>query len=246
MKKTKAIIFMCIITIVLPIDTLFAETLSKEISYPEGYAYLVNSDNMLSETYVPKNLVGSGKTQLVDTVDEALTKMTSDMKSDIGLTLVRISGYRSYTRQNEIYRNGVANYGEEKAKQYYAIPGTSEHQTGLAIDMAQKAVSPLSNAYFQNTEQYAWLQDNAHKYGFILRYPEGSESITNINFEAWHWRYVGVETATFMFDNKIKTLEEYYTFKEEEQKQKVKDDLSQKAISRIKDVLNTVPFVKEV
>ena len=93
------------------------------------------------------------------------------------------SGYRSYERQGEIYATTEA--GKAQA------PGASEHQTGLAFD-----VTTETNGGFESTEQYAWLMANAHKYGFIQRYPANKAHETGISYEPWHYRYVGVEAAT--------------------------------------------------
>ena len=105
------------------------------------------------------------------------------------------SGYRDYDRQAEIYAETEAG----KAQQ----PGASEHQTGLAFD-----VTAENNGGFETTEQYAWIRVNAHKYGFIQRYPSNKSHITGISYEPWHYRYVGVQAATEIYENNL-TLEEY-------------------------------------
>jgi D-alanyl-D-alanine carboxypeptidase len=90
---------------------------------------------------------------------------------------------------------------------YSAYPGTSEHQTGLCIDFITSTMNGLTTA-FENTEAFAWLCENAHQFGFILRYPEGKESITGYTYEPWHYRFVGREAATDIYFGKL-TLEEY-------------------------------------
>ena len=92
------------------------------------------------------------------------------------------------------------------ADKYTARPGYSEHQTGLAIDVKDGSGQ---YAFFKNSDEYKWMKDNAHKYGFILRYPEGKEHITGFSFEAWHYRYVGVDVATFIYENDL-TFDEYH------------------------------------
>lgn len=91
---------------------------------------------------------------------------------------------------------------EKTAKEWAAVPGTSEHQLGIAVDInADKTQST-------NDEVYVWLAENAHRYGFILRYPQGKEQITGTNYEPWHYRYVGVENAKIIYEQQI-CLEEY-------------------------------------
>ena len=125
-----------------------------------------------------------------------------------GLYLIITSAYREYEFQETLWKKYAAQQGEEWADSIAARPGYSEHQSGLALDI----VTYKSNMNdFENTKEFKWLQDNAHKYGFILRYPKGKEKLTGYNYESWHYRYVGVETAT-----KIKklgiTFDEYYAY----------------------------------
>ncbi|SHM85198.1 D-alanyl-D-alanine carboxypeptidase [Ruminococcus flavefaciens] len=112
------------------------------------------------------------------------------------------SGFRSYATQNTIYNNYVASDGVEVADTYSARPGHSEHQTGLAID-----VNSISNDFI-GTPECEWLAKNAHKYGFIIRYPKGKESITGYRYEPWHIRFVGIDTATAIYNSGL-CLEEY-------------------------------------
>ena len=100
--------------------------------------------------------------------------------------------------------------GKVAGEKLAARPGHSEHQTGLAVDFAAKGVSTLTTS-FAKTKAGIWLAANAWKYGFILRYPKGKTAVTGYQFEPWHFRYVGVRTATDMHDRNILTLEEYYS-----------------------------------
>lgn len=118
------------------------------------------------------------------------------------------SGFRSYQSQVDTYNHWVSVSGTLGADTYSARPGYSEHQTGLVIDVA--AGSCVLDC-FGSTSQYKWMQDNAHKYGFIQRYYAGKESITGYSAEEWHYRYVGVATATDMKSRGVKTLEEYWS-----------------------------------
>ncbi len=119
-----------------------------------------------------------------------------------GINLYIVSGFRSYSTQRDIYNNYVARDGKAAADRYSARPGHSEHQTGLAFD-----VNSLSQS-FENTPEGKWLAANCHKYGFIIRFPKGKESITGYMYEPWHIRYLGTSTATSVYNSGL-TLEEY-------------------------------------
>lgn len=119
-----------------------------------------------------------------------------------GLTLSVVSGFRSYTVQQNLYNNYVAQDGKANADRYSARPGHSEHQTGLAFD-----VNSVSQS-FENTAEGKWLAANCSKYGFIIRFPKGKESITGYMYEPWHIRYLGVSTAEAIQKSGL-TLEEY-------------------------------------
>lgn len=138
----------------------------------------------------------------------AFDQMAADAKA-LGFNLVAFSGFRSYEYQTTLYNNYVKRDGKEAADRYSARPGHSEHQTGLAFDVGEKNREDLwLTAEFGETPVGKWLADNAHKYGFILRYPEGKEDITGFMYESWHFRYLGVEKATDVKNTGL-TLEEY-------------------------------------
>ena len=119
------------------------------------------------------------------------------------------SAYRSYEKQNILYNSAVKSYGKEKADLDTARPGHSEHQTGLTIDVSSTKTGNMLD--FENTDSFNWMINNAHKYGFILRYPKGKENIHGYIYEAWHYRYVGVKVATDMHNNYSDlTFDEYY------------------------------------
>ena len=125
-----------------------------------------------------------------------------------GIYLNAFSTYRSYWRQDRLYNNYVYEYGEEKADTFSARAGFSEHQTGLAFDIGGLDSSLWAQDDFRYTEEAKWLLENAYKYGFILRFPEGKEWITGYQYESWHFRYIGVENSINFKDNNL-TLEEY-------------------------------------
>lgn len=119
------------------------------------------------------------------------------------------SGYRTYERQEELYDYAVKNYGINKANMDTARPGHSEHQTGLTIDVSSTKSGNMLN--FENTNSFKWMNNNAYKYGFILRYPKNKEKIHGYVYESWHYRYIGIKAATDMHNNYSDlTFDEYY------------------------------------
>lgn len=176
------------------------------------YLMLVNRDNVLDKTYIPEDLIDC-KSQYKDgilvnkVVYEQFMKMKKDARKQ-NYNIDIMSGYRDYLYQDQIYNKLILEKGFNYAFRSIAPPGASEHQTGLAIDVC---VHRGNNCYtehdIENIEEIKWVQNNAHKYGFILRYPKDLESITGYNYEAWHFRYVG-NIASYIYNNKL-TLEEY-------------------------------------
>jgi D-alanyl-D-alanine carboxypeptidase len=177
-----------------------------------GNLILVNKYYHLSNNYVPPNLVtisstyGSG--QISETTYNAFIKMYNAAAKE-KLYLYISSPYRSYSRQSSLYTNYVSKDGKTNADTYSARPGHSEHQTGLAIDLGTS--SNHSIGAFEKSKEFTWTKNNAHKYGFILRYPKGKEYITGYISEPWHYRYVGIEVATYIYEHNI-TFEEYYEY----------------------------------
>ena len=166
---------------------------------------VVNKTYGLPSNFAPNNLSTiNGYIKVVDYVKNAFNELTSDSKS-IGLNIYASSGYRSYGDQKYIYNNYIRLDGQEKADTYSARAGHSEHQTGLAIDVN------TVNDSFNNTAESNWLKHNCYKYGFIIRYPEGKESITGYKYEPWHIRYVGKTFANKLYnDGNWITMEEYF------------------------------------
>ena len=182
-----------------------------------GMLMNVNKFYALSETYTPENLKNidltyaygeEGENKLIDYAYDKFLELWQ-AANDQGFYLMVTSSYRDYESQKEIYDYRVSTWGERKADETAARPGHSEHQTGLVIDMTSKT-EPLADS-FTDSEAYEWLKENAYKYGFIERYPEGKTYLTGYNPESWHWRYVGLEAAKTMHDEDI-TFDEYYAF----------------------------------
>ena len=172
---------------------------------------LVNKFNYLDSNYIPENLelldnsYAKSGIYLVKEAKDNIERLISDAKND-GMNIRVISAYRSYSYQENLYNNYVKNDGVENADTYSARPGYSEHQTGLVVDIT-RAFDEFNN--FENTNEYNWMLENAHNYGFILRYPKDKEDITTYSFEAWHYRYVGVELAQKIKASNL-TFDEYY------------------------------------
>ncbi len=172
---------------------------------------LTNKYRGLDQNYVPDDLVKLNTEYTLDNEDEYLNsqvaevfyQMAADMAKE-NLSIVANSAYRSYKNQQETYDLYLKTYGENYVKNYVGNPGFSEHQTGLALDIASK-----NGDVFANTKESKWLKENAYKYGFILRYPQDKEDITGYKYEPWHYRYVGTEIAKDIHNNDL-TYDEYY------------------------------------
>lgn len=125
-----------------------------------------------------------------------------------GLVFWARSAYRSYQSQHSAHTHLVDQMGQEEADRWSARPGHSEHQTGLALDVTSAAVGGELTEDFSQTPEGQWLRENAHRFGFILRYPYNREAETGYAYEPWHLRYVGVEAAAVIFENNL-ILEQY-------------------------------------
>ena len=173
------------------------------------YKYiLVNKKNKLNSDFIPDNLVeikhcSIDKFYLEEETANAYEKMCLDSVNE-GLNISITSAYRSYEEQKDLYLTYLKLYGKNYADKYVAVPGHSEHQTGLAIDLES-----LECDIFRNSKEYLWVKKNAYKYGFIIRYQKGKEKITGYSVEEWHIRYVGNKAAEYIYKNNI-TFEEYY------------------------------------
>ena len=210
-------------------ETPMEETVQQESAVPTETAaetdwrlLLVNPWNQLPENYTVelKSLANGLK------VDARIYDDLSAMLGacfDAGLHPVVCSAYRSYATQqrlhnNKIYRLMAAGYGREAAVQeaarWVAVPGTSEHQTGMALDIVSYSYQSLTQKQEETAEQ-KWLMEHCWEYGFILRYPSDKSEITGIGYEPWHYRYVGRETAAAIRESGL-CLEEYLALPEEE------------------------------
>ena len=182
------------------------------IKRPADLSALLNKNFILSAGYVPVDLVTLPGGGLVRAEAAAAFLEMKEAADRDGLALFVRSSYRTYNDQIASYNLVMENYGRDGAEASVARPGHSEHQLGLALDLAPAPglSGPLTAMHFEETAQYTWLREHGHEYGFILRYPSEYMSIHNYVFEPFHWRYVGVKIATAMFDEGIAVFEEYY------------------------------------
>lgn len=190
----------------------------KVIQNPANVLALVNKEFALPGTYKPADLTrpkvafsfGEEKVEkslMRKEAAAALERMFAEAKKD-GVILYAASGYRSYQRQKEVLQAEISRVGKEKAVQAVAIPGNSEHQSGLAMDITSQSEKFLLTEHFGLVKEGIWLRENAHKFGFILRYPKDKEDVTLYEYEPWHFRYVGEKVAAVIYKHKW-TLEEY-------------------------------------
>ncbi|MCD8187688.1 MAG: D-alanyl-D-alanine carboxypeptidase family protein [Ruminococcus sp.] len=168
-----------------------------DIQEIDGITY-VNGILIVNKTYDLPSTYNPG----LDSETQAHFDELVSVAAEEGLNIYLASGYRSYEYQSQIYTNYSNLYGSETADTFSARPRHSEHQTGLAID-----VNSIDDS-FAGTPEAIWLAEHAHEFGFIIRYPEGKEDITGYKYEPWHIRYLGVETATAVYNSGL-TLEEY-------------------------------------
>ncbi|MDL2323868.1 M15 family metallopeptidase [Ruminococcaceae bacterium OttesenSCG-928-A16] len=200
----------------LPVSSVPAASSTPPLGlYDEaGTPMLLNATHPLPEGYDPElaNVgYGNGREQTMEVRAAAAFNAMKEAAQADGITLTPFSCYRSHQHQVSNYNASIERYVEqgysrqkatELTQQYYAVPGTSEHEAGFAVDIDSIEES------FENTPAFAWLQQNCTEYGFILRYAKTTEAITGIAYEPWHYRYVGANHAKAITTAGI-TLEEY-------------------------------------
>lgn len=215
MKKIKfilPIIVILAITVILFKSLTLEKISNKSNSNIITNTLLVNNDNKLDKNYKPINsdipnipFIDSStdeEKQMEEIASKSVEKLFNKAKEE-GIKFLATSAYRSYSSQKEIYTKKVISEGIKKANEYVAKPGTSEHQTGLCIDVTNE-----DRWFVGSTKEAIWLAENAHKFGFIIRYPKGKEDVTGKSYEPWHIRYVGKDIAKEIHINNL-TLEEY-------------------------------------
>jgi D-alanyl-D-alanine carboxypeptidase len=186
-------------------------------SDPSAIPVLVNKSNKLPKSYKLNDLVYPDipfvfkekveKRKMRSEAAQAIEKLFAGAEQD-GVSLLGVSAYRSHAVQTALFNHYVNLDGVKAAKSYSAVPGTSEHETGLAIDVTGGDGKCAAEDCFAGTAAAKWLQKHGAEYGFIIRYPKGKEKITGYQYEPWHLRYVGKTVARGIMSHKI-TLEEY-------------------------------------
>ncbi|MBP3301007.1 MAG: M15 family metallopeptidase [Clostridia bacterium] len=205
-----------------PTDNTREEYVSKNdtasFAKDQWYMLLANPDNPVPEgyTFEQAKIKSAGRDWIVDArCAEDLKAMIAAAKAD-GVSLILCSAYRTIERQTTNFNNKMQEYinkgkTEEEARAItatiIAVPGTSEHHTGMAVDIVTPSYQSL-NAGFDKTAAYKWLEANCAEFGFVLRYREDKQHITKIIYEPWHYRYVGKQAATIMMEEKI-SFEEF-------------------------------------
>ncbi|MCL2839467.1 MAG: M15 family metallopeptidase [Defluviitaleaceae bacterium] len=182
-----------------------------------GVLWLVNKDNPLPADFHPVDLVEYRHVKLSQPAKDAFIKMLSAMESE-GVTGLRLqSAYRTHEHQSTIFNRKVASLTAqgkayeiaiEEASHTVQPPGASEHQLGLALDVS---INGELSQKFADTPAGQWLEENCHRFGFIIRYPLTKTEITNIVYEPWHLRYIGIPHATILYEENL-TLEEYHHY----------------------------------
>lgn len=173
---------------------------------------------------------------------QAFNDMKAFARDNNGISLNIVSGYRTYSYQKKIYEKYSARDTMSEADTYSARPGHSEHQTGLAFDVN------MASDEFDGTPEAIWLAQHCHEYGFVIRFPKDKEDITGYQYEPWHIRYVGVELATYLYNNNL-CLEEYFhidsqyanTYEQEQSGNVIMPDAESAAAEESSQTDNSVP-----
>lgn len=169
-----------------------SEPEAEPIPVDEWYMLLVNKEHPLDESFSVETVTVDLTGHTVDKrISADLYALLSAAEND-NINLYIATGYRSYQRQKELFESGATT----------AAPGTSEHNSGLAVDILTQS------GEFEGSEAQSWLAEHSAEYGFILRYPESKEDITGFTYEPWHFRYVGIEQAKLITESGL-SLEEY-------------------------------------
>ncbi len=187
---------------------------------PGSIWWIVNKQRAAGASYAPTDLVvpnvpvrpsaGADERKLRKEAAGGLEALVAAAKKE-NINLMLASGYRSYQTQVTVYNNEVKQYGQAKADTQSAKPGYSEHQTGLAMDVEDGARKCEVSDCFGTLPEGKWVAANAYKYGFIVRYTPGKESITGYRAEPWHIRYICTELSNEMHKQNISTLEEFFS-----------------------------------
>ncbi len=195
------------------VPTQTPEVITYDTTSNDSLIRIVNKIQTIEDSYIPSDLVSPNVSQyenqkLRREAATALENMFQAASND-HISLYLVSGYRSYSFQEELQTYYQNELGVTEAERVDCIPGASEHQIGLAVDLCTTDHLYELNTKFDTTEAYQWLIQNCADYGYILRYPNGKEDITGIKYSPWNFRYVGVEYAKAITDSNS-TMEEYF------------------------------------
>lgn len=188
-----------------PVETF--DRAARSIDDPNSIWVVVDKLRPLQPMdYAPSDLVSvpvphTWEPMLRKEASDAVVAMFAAARSEAGLSLASNSAYRSYEAQQNVY------VGDDELT---ARPGFSEHQTGLSIDIGPESGTCVLDVCFADTPEGQWLRDNAHRFGFLLRYPADKQAVTGYQFEPWHFRYIGVDLAAEMRRTGVTTLEEFF------------------------------------
>lgn len=211
-------IMMCFLTCSALADRMpeWEYPIAPEILYDASeYITLTNVECLLDKNYVPHDLVRLTAKRVSSIRDGELRKAASEAINAMfdaalleGYTLYVKSAYRSYATQNTMYQNRLAKYGYDDG--LVAEPGSSDHQTGLGVDVLNYEWTQKDgmNEQFAHEVEAKWMEEHCHEFGFVIRYMKDKEAITGIAYEPWHLRYVGMEVAAYMMENHL-SLEEF-------------------------------------
>jgi len=169
--------------------------------------FYVNKQISIGADYIPTELVvpslkSSGDLSVRKDSVDLLAKMFNDAEKQ-GIYLKIVSAYRSYAYQTSLFNNLASSVGVEEANKSTALPGHSEHQLGLAVDLDSVSGSCTIGTCFADTNEGLWLSKNSYKYGFVLRYPKNKEDITGYEYEPWHFRFLGIDLATALYESQL-------------------------------------------
>lgn len=192
----------------------YSDVESAFVDIDNRYLILVNKFYQLPEDFKPdeKEAISSMYAYANRVIDASIYDEFKSMwhaADQEDLTLIVQSAFRSFEAQKNIHNSFLASHGREATERFSARAGHSEHQLGFALDITTPGYG-LTQA-FEETDEFKWLKENAHKFGFILRYPKDAEHITGYLYEPWHYRYVGEEVAAYIYQNSI-TFDEYYAY----------------------------------
>lgn len=203
------VVLLCMVALSLPRTPVLPEALSVAVpAVAREPLQVVNKSRPLEPaSYAPPELIAAAGTALVPTAATALAEMINAAARD-GVHVVAVSGYRSFDTQTRLYAGYTSRLGQAHTDELSARPGFSEHQTGLAVDIGNPDARCALQRCFADTPAGSWAAANSARFGFIIRYPEGASAVTGYDYEPWHLRYVGPESAAAIVQGGL-TLEAY-------------------------------------